>query len=408
MSDWAGHVAGSNGRPARGYTNGPKGSQKASTQQDVENYFKINEIPQLVNLALNSVAEERPADFKKGLQAALTAHAAAGLASPEAAKKAPTKQDAEEAKKYLEKNNAEAILSEILGKVAATMPPNAASALVEYAATATGAGAYKEEKKKEEKKEEPAAKKEEPAAAGGEKKSKDEKKDEKKEKRDEQKDEKKGKEEPQAADENKPVEISVPPPPAPPSIKAEEASIFTVCPAGCDNKKWKAAVKEGGKKGVELAGCADMGGLEFFTTQIEAAEGDLVLVECAMMAANKEVDPTEEEAKGGSGEVGKMLLSSGDKQLALMCYVPDSKLDKCNATEWMKAVLQKVGGEFLEGSAKTAKGRAVADGSTRFPLKDKDTCQAESVNWLKSKGLFPQADKEEDDWVPGDDAGIEW
>ena len=25
---------------------------------------------------------------------------------------------------------------------------------------------------------------------------------------------------------------------------------------------------QGGKKGVELAGCADMGGLEFFTTQV--------------------------------------------------------------------------------------------------------------------------------------------
>ena len=40
-------------------------------------------------------------------------------------------------------------------------------------------------------------------------------------------------------------------------------------PAGVDAKKWKVAVKEGGKKGVELAGCADMGGLEFFTTQVQ-------------------------------------------------------------------------------------------------------------------------------------------
>jgi hypothetical protein len=40
-------------------------------------------------------------------------------------------------------------------------------------------------------------------------------------------------------------------------------------------------------------------------------------------------------------------------------------------------------------------------------LKDKDTCQAMSVNWLKSKGLFPDKE-EEDDWVPDDDAGVEW
>ncbi|EKX38083.1 hypothetical protein GUITHDRAFT_165323 [Guillardia theta CCMP2712] len=175
-----------------------------------------------------------------------------------------------------------------------------------------------------------------------------------------------------------------------------------------DSKKMKAAVKEGGKKGVELAGCADMGGLEFFTTQIESAEGDLELLVAAMDGANKEPDPNEEEAKGGSGMVGKMFLSSGDKQLALLAYVPESKTDKCNASEWMKAVLASCNGEFVEGDAKLAKGKIAGDGETRFPLKDKDTCQAASVSWLKEKGLFPQADGDDDDWVPDDDAGIEW
>ena len=89
-----------------------------------------------------------------------------------------------------------------------------------------------------------------------------------------------------------------------------------------------------------------------------------------MDAANKDVDPADEEAKGGSGmvghtrpqeraerhivlstslsttnlfrfrcavtllfprkyvQVGKMLLSSGDKQLALLCYVPPDKQAK--------------------------------------------------------------------------------
>ena len=37
----------------------------------------------------------------------------------------------------------------------------------------------------------------------------------------------------------------------------------------------------------------------------------------AMEAANKEIDPLDEEAKGGSGEVGKMLLSSGFFNLSL-------------------------------------------------------------------------------------------
>eukprot|EP00291_Cryptomonas_curvata_P008212 CAMPEP_0172190846 /NCGR_PEP_ID=MMETSP1050-20130122/23347_1 /TAXON_ID=233186 /ORGANISM="Cryptomonas curvata, Strain CCAP979/52" /LENGTH=154 /DNA_ID=CAMNT_0012865779 /DNA_START=30 /DNA_END=492 /DNA_ORIENTATION=+ len=146
-----------------------------------------------------------------------------------------------------------------------------------------------------------------------------------------------------------------------------------------------------------------MGGLEFFTTQIESAEGDLALLQAAMDAANKDVDPADEEAKGGSGMVGKMLLSSGDKQLALLCYVPAEKRDKVKASEWMAAVVASCHGEVVRGDGASASGRVVSDGKTRFSLKDKDTCQAASVNWLKERGLFPQAQDEDDDWVPPED-----
>ena len=33
-------------------------------------------------------------------------------------------------------------------------------------------------------------------------------------------------------------------------------------------------IKEGGKKGVEIEGAADMGGLEFFCTTIESPDGE--------------------------------------------------------------------------------------------------------------------------------------
>ncbi len=42
--------------------------------------------------------------------------------------------------------------------------------------------------------------------------------------------------------------------------------------------------------------------------------------------------------------------------------------------------------------------RPLTASAPRFVLKDKDTCQAQSVQYLKAKGLFPQADEEEDDW----------
>ena len=91
-----------------------------------------------------------------------------------------------------------------------------------------------------------------------------------------------------------------------------------------------------------------------------AEKGDLELLKIAMDAANKEVDPTEEEAKGGSGEVGKMLLSSGNERLALRCYVPTTgkAAGKCDASEWMKAVLASIGEgtTFIEGDAVNAVG----------------------------------------------------
>jgi hypothetical protein len=81
-----------------------------------------------------------------------------------------------------------------------------------------------------------------------------------------------------------------------------------------------------------------------------------------MDAANKEIDPAEEESKGGSGSVGKMLLSAGETQLALLNYVPKEKLDKCNAEEWMKAVLKEVGGgEIISSSADSVKAVVKAD-----------------------------------------------
>ena len=210
-------MAGANG-PARGRAS--KGGEKANTQQDVENYFKINEVQQLVNRAVNSVAQERPADFKSGLSAALVSHATAGLA-PETGKKSHTKQDAEEAKKYLEKNNAEAILSEILGKVAGEMPENAANALAEYAKIATGKDAYQLPKpEKEEEKESP----EKPA----EKKGNDDTK------------EKRGKDEKKA---DKPAEPAAAPK-APEPAAAPKAAEPPKKQDHLDQKKLKASVKE--------------------------------------------------------------------------------------------------------------------------------------------------------------------
>merc|ERR1719436_1292352 len=90
-------------------------------------------------------------------------------------------------------------------------------------------------------------------------------------------------------------------------------------------KKLKKVVKEGGKRGVEIEGAADMGGLQFFCTSVDEPDGDLEMVEECMKAMNAKSDPTEEERKGGSGHVGKMIFSAGTEQLAVVAYVPEEK-----------------------------------------------------------------------------------
>merc|ERR1711998_584087 len=68
-------------------------------------------------------------------------------------------------------------------------------------------------------------------------------------------------------------------------------------PAGPEadaKKKLKAVLKEGGKRGVEIEGAADMGGLQYFCTSIDEPEGDLELLQETMTAMNAKPIPGEE------------------------------------------------------------------------------------------------------------------
>merc|ERR1711865_790689 len=101
----------------------------------------------------------------------------------------------------------------------------------------------------------------------------------------------------------------------------------------------KKCIKEGGKRGVEIEGAADMGGLQFFCTLVDEPKGDMdMLLEC-MTAMNAKSDPTDEERKGGSGNIGKMIFSAGVEQLGVIAYVPDAKHADVSCEEWLKKVL---------------------------------------------------------------------
>merc|ERR1712060_131303 len=111
--------------------------------------------------------------------------------------------------------------------------------------------------------------------------------------------------------------------------------------------KLKKVIKEGGKRGVEIEGAADMGGLQFFCTSMDEPEGDLDLLVESMKAMNQKCDPTEEERKGGSGHIGKMIFSAGTEQLAVVAYVPEEKQKELSCEEWLQTVLGTQGGKVL-------------------------------------------------------------
>merc|ERR1739844_307504 len=134
--------------------------------------------------------------------------------------------------------------------------------------------------------------------------------------------------------------------------------------------KLKKVIKEGGKRGVEIEGAADMGGLQFFCTAVDLPEGDLDLLVESMKAMNAKSDPTEEERKGGSGHIGKMIFSAGIDQLAVVAYVPEAKQSELKCEDWLKAVLGNFSGEtksiandVCSGVVKTNSDQGV------FPLK---------------------------------------
>merc|ERR550514_2507042 len=132
-----------------------------------------------------------------------------------------------------------------------------------------------------------------------------------------------------------------------PAAKKEEAPAPAAeDPEKARKDKLKKVIKEGGKRGVEIEGAADMGGLQFFCTAVDLPEGDLDMCVESMTAMNAKSDPTEEERKGGSGHIGKMIFSCGVDQLAIVAYVPEDKRKQLDCAEWLKKVLDSQNGKM--------------------------------------------------------------
>ena len=216
-----------------------------------------------------------------------------------------------------------------------------------------------------------------------------------------------------------------PPPPQTKETPEEKAAKEA---AKAKDKLLKTVIKEGGKKGVEIEGAAEMGGLDFFCTTIESPEGDQSLLLTAMQAMNADPDPLAEERKGCSGFVGKMIFSAGTAQLAIVAYVPkpesNKSAEKVDVTEWIKSVAAAVGGTVTNEKMEApdtfvnegkpfpcphgghfAEAVVVSNPEAgKYAIKDKDTAMAAAFDYLRKHGAFPEdTGDDEDDMVFGDD-----
>merc|ERR1719265_1190019 len=119
---------------------------------------------------------------------------------------------------------------------------------------------------------------------------------------------------------------------------------------------------------------------------------------------NNEPIPGDEERKGCSGHIGKMIFSAGTEQLAVVAYVPEAKQGELVCEEWLKAVLANFGGTVSETGASVCTGSVKADSDKNvFPLKIREPMILEANNYLRKKGLFPEDDGDSDEMVFGDD-----
>eukprot|EP01064_Diplonema_japonicum_P006872 TRINITY_DN1469_c0_g1_i3.p1 TRINITY_DN1469_c0_g1~~TRINITY_DN1469_c0_g1_i3.p1 ORF type:complete len:216 (+),score=96.27 TRINITY_DN1469_c0_g1_i3:71-649(+) len=181
-------------------------------------------------------------------------------------------------------------------------------------------------------------------------------------------------------------------------------------------KKLKAVIKEGGKKGQDLAGMSDMGSC-FQQANLVEPEGQMDLLEMAFEAMNKVVDPEAEERRGGAGEVAKILLSATNDKFVSIVHVPENftSADKnerqyeISAIDWAKAAFATLpgdgkGAEFTVETPTLVKVVYTKDTEAgRYPEKAKDNVSGASFAWLRSKSLVLDDDDSDDEFVFGDD-----
>lgn len=162
--------------------------------------------------------------------------------------------------------------------------------------------------------------------------------------------------------------------------------------------------KEGGKKAQDIAGMKDMGGVSYFHVAVDTCNADFELLDICMKAMNKPCPEDADERRGGAEDIGKVLMSYNDDQLALYMNVP-ACLSDCSIDEWFTAMcagykVEKVG----ESSSSYLKGIVKADPDNNvYPIKVRDDMINKGYQHLAAKQLVMPDDSDDDEMVFGDD-----
>lgn len=176
------------------------------------------------------------------------------------------------------------------------------------------------------------------------------------------------------------------------------------------DKQVKASIKEGGKKGQDLAGMSAMGGVKFFSVAVESAAGSWTLMDCILEGMNKKVDETAEERKGGADDIGKCLMFADDNALLMLCHVPQELAEQIDQKEWFGKVVESVNGVVIDGPHQEGVLKAVLDADADkevFPIKARDVAINASFEYLVSKQLV-RPDESDDDANYAEMADIDW
>jgi hypothetical protein len=170
------------------------------------------------------------------------------------------------------------------------------------------------------------------------------------------------------------------------------------------------ARKEGAKKGQDLSGLQDIGGVSFFHVALENCKGNWELVQEAMDGANTPVNPDEPERKGGADKIAKAFMSASEDRLCILLHVPEEVADKgVTLPEWFDVLVKASNSTVLlppDGLFGYAKAELLQVPEV-FPLKVRDSTIGIGFSYLRGKGVIPEDDSSEE-YVDGDEQHLEW